>query len=138
MKFRLPLLFLLCLLTIPMYSQQTGNGAPRLIVGVVVDQMRFDYLYKYQDHYGSDGFKRLMREGYNFKNTHYSYIPTYTAPGHASIYTGATPEVHGIVGNSWFDRKSGDVVSNVGDPSVKITGSVVENPNGYSPNRLLA
>jgi len=138
MNFRYFSVFLLTLLIAPMYAQQTGSGAPRLIVGVVVDQMRFDYLYKYQDHYGNDGFKRLMREGYNFKNTHYSYIPTYTAPGHASIYTGATPEVHGIVGNSWFDRESGNVVSNVGDPKVQTTGSVVENPNSYSPNRLLA
>ncbi|MEJ2584440.1 MAG: alkaline phosphatase family protein [Robiginitalea sp.] len=98
MKFRLSLLFLLFLFMAPLHSQQTGPGAPRLIVGVVVDQMRFDYLYKYQDHYGNDGFKRLMREGFNFKNTHYNYIPTYTAPGHASIYTGTTPEVHGVVG----------------------------------------
>lgn len=125
----------LSILSLP--AQQTGPGAPRLIVGIVVDQMRYDYLYKYQDHYGTDGFKRLLREGFNFRNTHFSYIPTYTAPGHATIYTGTTPAVHGIIGNSWFDRQSGNVVSNVGDPNVQLVGSVVDNPNGYSPHRLL-
>ena len=134
-SFFLPILFVF---VFPVTAQKTGSGAPGLVVGVVIDQMRFDYLYKYQDHYGEGGFKRLLREGYNFKNTHFDYIPTVTAAGHASIYTGAGPEMHGIVGNSWFDRSSGGLVSNVGDPSVQITGSVVENPSGLSPNRMLS
>ena len=129
---------LLFFLVNPMSGQKTSSGAPGLVVGVVIDQMRFDYLYKYQDHYGEGGFKRLLREGYNFKNTHFDYIPTVTAAGHASIYTGAGPEAHGIVGNSWYERSSGGLVSNVGDPSVRITGSVVDNPSGLSPARLLS
>ena len=72
------------------------------MVGIVVDQMRYDFLYRYWDKYGTDGFRRLLREGYNCRNTHYNYTPTYTGPGHASIYTGTTPAVHGIVGNDWF------------------------------------
>ncbi|MEJ2163516.1 MAG: alkaline phosphatase family protein [Robiginitalea sp.] len=119
-------------------AQQTNSNPPRLVVGVVIDQMRFDYLYKYQDHYGEGGFKRLLREGFNFKNTHFDYVPTVTASGHASIYTGATPNVHGIVSNSWYDRASKTGVSNVGDPETQIVGSVVENPYGRSPNRLLS
>ena len=109
---------------------------PRLVVGIVVDQMRFEYLYKYQDHYSEGGFKRLIREGYSFRNTHYNYIPTVTAAGHASIYTGTTPSVHGIVGNSWYERESARTVSNVGDTTVRLTGSVIENPAGLSPRRL--
>ena len=64
---------------------------PKLVVGVIVDQMRMDYLYRYWDKFGDDGFKRLMGEGYTCKNTHFNYIPTYTGPGHASVYTGTTP-----------------------------------------------
>ncbi|MCO5725581.1 alkaline phosphatase PafA [Robiginitalea marina] len=124
--------------TAGLVAQQKGPEVPKLVVGVVVDQMRFDYLYKYQDHYTQGGFKRLLGEGYNFKNTHYNYIPTVTAAGHASIYTGAVPGVHGVVGNSWYERSSKEVVSNVGDPKVQLTGSAVANPEGRSPARLLS
>jgi len=64
---------------------------PKLVIGIVVDQMRYDYLYKYANDYGNGGFKRLLNEGQLYSNAHYSYVPTYTAPGHASIYTGTTP-----------------------------------------------
>jgi predicted AlkP superfamily pyrophosphatase or phosphodiesterase len=131
-------LLALSFISLPGFSQQTNANPPRLVVGIVVDQMRFDYLYKYQDHYGDGGFKRLVREGFNYKNTHFDYVPTVTAAGHASIYTGTTPEVHGIVGNSWYDRASKKGVSNVGDSKVKIVGSVVENPYGRSPQNLLS
>lgn len=77
---------------------------PKLVVGIVVDQMRYDYLYRYYDKYGTGGFRRLLDQGFSCENTHYNYMPTYTAPGHASIYTGTTPAVHGIVGNDWYDR----------------------------------
>lgn len=78
---------------------QTPSKKPKLIIGIVVDQMRQDYLYKYADRYSEDGFKRLIREGYMMKNAHYNYIPTYTGPGHASVYTGTTPATHGIIAN---------------------------------------
>ncbi len=80
---------------------------PKLVVGIVVDQMKTEYLYRFAGDFSENGFKRLMKEGYTFYNMHYNYMPTYTAPGHASIYTGATPSVHGIVGNEWFSRKWG-------------------------------
>ena len=105
-------------------------------MGIVVDQMRFDHLYKHQDKYGEGGFKRLLNEGYNFKNAHYNYSPTVTAAGHASIYTGTTPSVHGMVGNSWFDRNLDTGVSNVGDSTVHLVGSMEENNRGVSPNRI--
>ena len=87
------------------FSQQQDK--PKLIVGVVIDQMRAEYLYRFQGNYAEDGFKRLLREGFNVKNTHYNYIPTATGPGHTSIYTGTTPVNHGIVSNDWYNRELG-------------------------------
>ncbi len=95
---------------------------PNLVVGIVVDQMRFDYLYRYMDHYTKDGFLRLMDEGYNFANTHFNYVPTYTGPGHTSIYTGTTPSVHGIAANDWYDRDLKQMVYCVDDSGVKSVG----------------
>src|SRR5690606_36120445 len=69
---------------------------PKLVVGIVVDQMRYDYLTRFYSKYGEGGFKRMMDEGFNCKNNHYNYVPTYTAPGHASVYTGTSPKYHGI------------------------------------------
>jgi predicted AlkP superfamily pyrophosphatase or phosphodiesterase len=85
------------------YSQQAIK--PKLVIGIVIDQMRAEYLYRFQDNYTENGFKRLMREGFNVKNTHYNYIPTATCLGHATIYTGTTPTNHGIVSNNWYSRK---------------------------------
>lgn len=90
-----------------------------MVVGIVVDQMRPEYLYRYYDKYCNDGFKRIMREGFVNKNTHYNYIPTKTAPGHASVYTGATPGVHGIIGNNWYDRRLRRDIENVEDTVLK-------------------
>src|SRR5690349_12148274 len=86
---------------------QSQLNRPKLVVGIVVDQMRYDFLYRYWDKYGSGGFKRLVREGFSCENTHYNYVPTYTGPGHASIFTGTSPATHGIIGNEWFVRKTG-------------------------------
>ena len=80
------------------------KNKPKLIIGIVVDQMRYDYLHRFSDKYGKKGFKRLMKKGYNLENAHYNYIPTYTAVGHTSIYTGTTPQNHGIIGNNWYDK----------------------------------
>ena len=63
---------------------------PKLVVGIVVDQMRYDYIYRFWDKFGENGFKRLINEGYFFRNCQFGYVPTYTGPGHASIFTGTT------------------------------------------------
>ncbi|QWX84627.1 alkaline phosphatase family protein [Cellulophaga sp. HaHaR_3_176] len=78
---------------------------PKLVIGIVIDQMRAEYLYRFQDNYTEDGFKLLLKKGFNVKNTHYNYMPTITGPGHASIYSGTTPENHGIVSNNWYSRE---------------------------------
>lgn len=104
MKFKIKLLLIITFIFYQTsYGQQSER--PKLIVGIVIDQMRAEYLYRFQDNYSEKGFKRLMNDGFNVKNTHYNYIPTVTGPGHASIFTGTTPDNHGVVGNYWFSKK---------------------------------
>lgn len=91
----------------PVFSQNNPAGRPKLVVGIVVDQMRYDYLYRFQADYGPGGFRRLLREGFSCENTHYNYVPTYTAPGHAAIYTGTYPALNGIIANEWYDPEWG-------------------------------
>lgn len=89
---------------------------PKLVVGVVVDQMRWDYLYYYYEDYGTDGLRRLVNEGYSCENTMINYVPTVTAIGHSSLYTGSVPYFHGIAGNSFMI--DGKRVGSCDDPSV--------------------
>lgn len=100
----------------------TDSDRPKLVVGLVIDQMRWDFLYRYADKYGSTGFKRLMREGYNCQNTHINYIPSYTACGHTCIYTGSVPALHGIVGNEWYVREAKARTYCTDDTAYKIVG----------------
>jgi len=109
--------------------------APKLVVGIVVDQMRDDYLTRFWDHYGEGGFKRMVREGYNCKNNHFNYAPTSTGPGHASVYTGATPATHGIMGNTWYDKTSDKEVYCAADDSMTTVGSSGD-VGKMSPHRM--
>src|ERR1017187_1566281 len=118
------------------YSLFAYSQSPRLVVGIVVDQMRSDYLTRYWDKFGYDGFKRLVREGYSLKNTHYNYAPTYTGPGHASIYTGCGPSVHGIIANNWYDKEKKHTVYCTEDNTVKALGGS-ERSGEMSPRRML-
>jgi predicted AlkP superfamily pyrophosphatase or phosphodiesterase len=77
---------------------------PKLVVGIMVDQMKQEYIWRFENHFGEGGLKRLMNDGFAAKNGHYNYAATSTGPGHASVYTGTTPSVHGIVNNSWYSR----------------------------------
>lgn len=113
------------------------NPKPKLVVGIVVDQMRNDYLYRFYNDFGNGGFKRLMSEGFMYHNMHYNYVPTYTAPGHASIYTGTTPAYHGIVGNDFFNKFSQKEVYCTDDDSVQIVGIGAKETEGkMSPKNL--
>ena len=95
----------LCLLvSCSILAQSNPSQKPKLVVGIVVDQMRYDYLKRFDSKFGSDGFKRLLKNGYTLNNAHFNYVPTYTAVGHASIYTGTTPFNHGIISNNWYDK----------------------------------
>ncbi len=109
------------LFTITLHAQNLQR--PKLVVGIVVDQMRWDYLYRFYDRYGNDGFKRILRDGFSCENTFIPYTPTYTAAGHSSVYTGSVPALNGIMGNNWYDRKQKKVVYCTDDNSVQSVGS---------------
>ncbi len=116
---------------------EDAAARPKLIVGIVVDQMRNDFIYRYWNRYSAGGFRRLVNDGFYFKNNHFNYIPTYTGPGHCSIYTGTTPRKHGIIGNDWYEKKSGGNVYCVYDEAVKGIGT--DNKSGMmSPKNQLS
>lgn len=93
-----------CLFAFQQVNAQSNLQRPKLVVGIVCDQMRWDYLYRYYDRYGEDGFKRLLNEGFSANNTFINYLPSYTAVGHTTIFTGSVPAIHGITGNNWIDQ----------------------------------
>ena len=128
------ILFLALIMSLNSLCQQR----PKLVVGIVVDQMKMEYLYRFSDDFSSNGFKRIMDNGYTFHNMHYNYAPTYTAPGHASIYTGTTPSTHGIVGNDWFNKATGKDMYCTDDASVKTIGDGTEKEGAMSPKNLLS
>lgn len=109
---------------------------PKLVVGIVVDQMRTDYLYRFYHRFSDAGFKRLMREGTYCRNTYINYVPTFTAPGHASIYTGTVPAMHGITGNNWIDNPTGENIYCTQDDTAHTIGSS-SNAGKMSPRNLL-
>lgn len=121
--------------TLDRKSEEGNTASPRLIVGVVVDQMRYDYLSRFYDQYGEGGFKRLMREGFEFKSNHFNYIPTYTGPGHASVYTGTYPAVHGVIANDWYDKEIKKEVYCVQDDTVLPVGTT-HKAGKMSPHRM--
>ena len=96
---------------------------PKLVVGIVVDQMRWDYLYRFYDRYSEGGFKRLLGEGFSCENMFIPYTPTYTAAGHTCVYTGSVPALHGIMGNSWYDRAQKKIIYCTDDSAANAVGS---------------
>lgn len=136
---KIQVLAIVLLGTASMYGQKSTAAMtpkPKLVVGIVVDQMRWDFLYRYESKYTKGGFKRLMNEGYNFNNVMIDYVPTVTALGHTSIYTGSVPSIHGIAGNDWTDRETGQNVYCTTDAGVKGTGSTSEKIGAHSPHNL--
>lgn len=130
------------------------EAPPKLVVGIAVDQMRADYLARFgafvdsdrPDHFGEGGFRRMVEDGFSCRDHHFGYAPTYTGPGHASIYTGTTPSVHGIVANDWYDRASNASVycasdtaaRGVGNGGVDADGSLFGSAGQMSPHRMLS
>jgi predicted AlkP superfamily pyrophosphatase or phosphodiesterase len=110
---------------------------PRLVLLIVVDQFRYDYLERYGDLFVRGGLRRLMQDGASWTQANYDHMPTYTAPGHATLLTGTWPSEHGIIANDWFDRDTGKKVSSVDDNSTLLLGGR-EGELGKSPRRLLA
>ena len=110
---------------------------PKLVVGLMVDQMRWDYLYRFADRYGNDGFKRLLRDGFSCENFLIDYVPTFTAIGHSSVYTGSVPAIHGIAGNDWIEQQTGTSMYCTQDDAVEGVGTK-EKEGKQSPRNLLA
>lgn len=144
---RIPIAFAALALSLPALKAQTPQAfnqkdlPPRLIVAITVDQMRADYLTRYEVGFGEDGFRRMFDEGFAAMDHHFGYAPTYTGPGHASISTGTTPAVHGIISNNWYSRSEGRVVYCAEDTSVTGVGMPGTDPGKkgqMSPGRMRA
>lgn len=117
----LAIVFLLFVSTV--FAQNIHKAErPKLVVGIVIDQMRWDYLYRYYNRLGEGGFRRMMNEGFNCQNTMINYLPTFTAPGHACAYTGSVPSIHGIASNDWIDKATGEAVYCTEDKKVTAVG----------------
>ncbi len=145
LAFALCIVFALSNLLLPASAQQQrrrasnaagSNKKVRLVVGVVIDQFRADYLTRFQDQFGEGGFKRLLDGGAVFTNANYIHVPTYTACGHSTFMSGATPSMSGIIGNEWYDRETGRRITSVNDGKVKLLGGR-EGASGMSPHRLI-
>ena len=118
-------------------AQKSGVSAkPKLVVGVMVDQMRWEYLYRFQHRYGQNGLKRVLREGFSCENAQIPYAQTVTAAGHACVYTGSVPAINGIMGNEWYDRSLKRDVYCVEDDAVKIVGGTGKG-EPMSPKNLI-
>ncbi|HYJ65084.1 MAG TPA: alkaline phosphatase PafA [Parafilimonas sp.] len=130
----------LLFLTTCCFSQTNSSNnlqRPKFVVGIVVDQMRWDYLYRYYNLFSETGFKRMITQGFSCDNTLIPYIPTITAAGHTCIYTGSVPAIHGIVGNIWFDKGENKVVYCADDDSVKTVGAT-DDEGKMSPKNCFA
>jgi predicted AlkP superfamily pyrophosphatase or phosphodiesterase len=132
----LVIVFSLCVCSVQAQKKDEVKR-PKLVVGIVIDQMRWDYLYRFYDRYTEGGFKRLMNEGFNCQNTFINYLPSYTGPGHATIYTGSVPAIHGIASNDWVDNATGNTVYCVEDKTVTAIGGSAK-AGQMSPKNLLA
>lgn len=117
-------------------GSQDLKTTPKLVVGVIVDQMRYDYITRFYGQFGDDGFKRLIEEGFNCKNNHFNYAPTTTGPGHTSVYTGTTPATHGVIANNWYDKTTGEDVYCAGDDSYESVGTDSD-AGKMSPHRMV-
>src|SRR5215470_14873185 len=113
------------------------NGRPKLVVVIVIDQFRGDYLERYQDQFGDAGFRLLLDHGAYFPNCNYNYANTRTAPGHSTLFTGAYSNGHGIAANEWWDQKKKRMVTSVEDDATRLVG-VEGDKAGASPRNLLA
>jgi hypothetical protein len=130
-------LVLFSLLLAGFLSGNAQLNRPKLVVGIVVDQMRWDYLYRYYDLYSDGGFKRMINEGFSCNNTLINYLPSYTAVGHSSIFTGSVPAINGITGNNWIYTNTGKSTYCTDDDSVQTVGAT-GTAGQMSPRNLLS
>jgi predicted AlkP superfamily pyrophosphatase or phosphodiesterase len=117
-------------------NETTQASRPRLVLLIVVDQFRYDYLKRFGDLFGSRGIGRLMRDGASWTEANFDHVPTFTAPGHAVFMTGAWPSQTGIIANEWYERDTGRKVKSVTDDSTRMLAGLA-GQKSYSPRRLL-
>ncbi len=135
MKMKKIAFYFLLLISLSVSAQNLQR--PKLVVGIVVDQMRWDYLYRYYDRYSNDGFKRLLNGGFSCENTLINHLPSVTGVGHATIYAGTVPSIHGITSNEWIDQLTGKSVYCVADSTVRPVGNATSTEGRMSPRNLL-
>jgi arylsulfatase A-like enzyme len=129
---------LMAIVGVPVCSSASAyNGHPKLVVVIVIDQFRGDYLERYRDQFGEAGFRFLLERGAYFPNCNYNYANTRTAPGHSTLFTGAYSNGHGIAANEWWDSNKKRIVTSVEDDDTKLVG-VSAAKAGASPHNLLA
>jgi predicted AlkP superfamily pyrophosphatase or phosphodiesterase len=135
------ILFSLIFLSFQSFAQPTTTSTPlqrpKLVVGIAVDQMRWDFLYRYYSRYGNDGFKRLLNGGFSCENTMINYLPSVTGVGHTVIFTGSVPALSGITGNEWMDQLAGRTVYCTSDSTVQGVGGVTTTDGRMSPRNML-
>jgi type I phosphodiesterase/nucleotide pyrophosphatase len=119
--------------SLPLAAQPKPSAQPKLVLAIVVDQFRYDYLTRFRNDY-TGGLKRLLDQGAVFTNARYEHVPTVTAAGHSTFLSGATPSLSGIIGNEWWDRATGKQVTSVSDDTTRLLGGA---GTGSSPRRLL-
>lgn len=128
----------LFLLSQTLYAQPSKSlERPKLVIGLMVDQMRWDYLYRFYDRYQEGGFKRLLNEGFSNENTYIDHLPTVTAIGHSCVYTGSVPAITGITGNDFIIRENGQSMYCAEDSTVQGVGTSSKEGQ-MSPKNLLA
>src|SRR3984893_15328373 len=131
------LLLVLALNLSPSSFASAYNAHPKLVVIIVIDQFRVDYLERYREQFGDGGFRLFLDHGAYFSDCNYNYADTHTAPGHATLISGAYANGHGIVANDWWDSKKKRMVTSVEDEDTKIVG-VSGDKTGASPHNLMA
>src|SRR5437762_5013951 len=139
MKFRLRwfAVLLVCWGLVSFSFGSAYDAHPKLVVVIVIDQFRGDYLERYRDQFGEGGFRLFLDHGAHFPNCYFDYVNTRTAPGHATLFTGAYSNGHGIISNEWWDPKKKREVTSVEDESTKLVGVDSKDP-GVSPHNLLS
>ena len=118
-------------------SKNSDIPRPKLVVGIMVDQMRWDYLYRFYERYSNGGFKRMLNEGFSCENAYINYIPSVTGIGHSTVYTGSVPAIHGITGNEWIIQATGKTMYCAADSTVSTVGSNSESAGKMSPKNML-
>ncbi len=125
-----------CVAQSPKNKVAKTAAKPKLVVGIVVDQMRYEYLTRFESKYSEGGFKRMMNQGFNCKNNQYHYASTVTGPGHAHVYTGSSPAITGIVGNDWYEKVINKRMYVAYDSTATLVGEGNDRAGMMSPNNL--